>query len=131
MLTQALRVTRTGLDETRRALQALRATPLQDLGLRLGIQELAEAVAARGGLQLELDLQPMQGRMIPELEQCAYRVAQEALENVLRHANARRVSVLLRVAAGRLTLEVTDDAFVDLGERRRKIGSGHIGLPTC
>ena len=45
MLEQSLVTIRSGLDETRRALQALRATPLEDLGLALAIRTLAEEVA--------------------------------------------------------------------------------------
>jgi signal transduction histidine kinase len=109
MLDDALRVTRSGLDETRRTLGGLRATPLEDLGLPMAIRELAETVAARGGLRLETGLDAAVGPLEPEVEQCTYRVAQEALENVLRHANATRVSVSLRHEQGRLSLTVRDD----------------------
>ena len=47
MLEQALQMTREGLNETRRALQALRATPLEDLGLGPAVRELAKEIAAR------------------------------------------------------------------------------------
>ena len=116
MLERALSITRIGLDETRRALQALRATPLEDLGLALAIRNLAENVAARGALLLELDLPEQINDLAPEVEQCYYRVAQEALENVIVHANAQRVSVSLRQAEGRLTLEVSDDGLGFTGE---------------
>jgi signal transduction histidine kinase len=111
MLERALSITRIGLDETRRALQALRATPLEDLGLGLAIHDLAERTAERAGLSLELDVPELVRGLSPEVEQCYYRVAQEAMENVLQHADAKRLSVLLRQRDGLLTLEISDDGL--------------------
>lgn len=109
MLDRALTATRAGLEETRRALQDLRATPLEDLGLALAIRNLAEGVAGRSGLSLRLDVPEQVGTLAPEVEQCYYRIAQEALENVAKHAEARRVSVALRRTGQELILEVEDD----------------------
>jgi two-component system sensor histidine kinase UhpB len=58
-----------------------------------------------------LDVPKQMDNLPPEVEQCYYRVAQEALENVVRHADAQRVSVSLRQAGGRLTLQVSDDGL--------------------
>jgi signal transduction histidine kinase len=109
MLERALSITRIGLDETRRALQDLRASPLEDLGLGLAIRNLAEGVADRGDLALELDVPEHITNLSPEVEQCYYRVAQEALENVLRHANAQSISVSLWQRDGQLTMQFSDD----------------------
>jgi len=109
MLDRALSITRLGLSETRRSLQALRATPLEDLGLLLAIRELAESAASRGGLELDLDLAESLGSLAPEVEQCYYRVAQESLENVINHAQATRVSAMLRRLDEQLVLEIEDD----------------------
>ena len=111
MLERALAITRTGLDETRRALQSLRATPLEDMGLSLAVQELAESTTARAGLELRIKLPGPLGNLTPEVEQCFYRVAQEALENVIRHANATIVGVSLYRRDGQLTLEIEDDGM--------------------
>ncbi len=109
LLGRALSLARIGLDETRRALQALRAAPLEELGLVWAIRELAETVATAEGLQLTLDLPSLLGALPPEVEQCYYRVAQEALANVSKHARARHVSVSLTLAGSTLTLTITDD----------------------
>jgi signal transduction histidine kinase len=109
MLERALSITRIGLDETRRALQALRATPLDDMGLALAIRNLAETTAARGALSLALHVPESVNNVSPEVEQCYYRVAQEALENVIRHAEAHKIEVLLQQRARQLVLEVSDD----------------------
>jgi signal transduction histidine kinase len=109
MLDRALSITRIGLDETRGALRALRATPLEDMGLVLAIQSISEAAAERGALSLDLNLAQQLNHLMPEVEQCYYRVAQEALENVLKHAAAQHIAVSLRQEAGQLVLEVSDD----------------------
>jgi signal transduction histidine kinase len=111
MLERALSITRLGLDETRRALRALRATPLEEMGLVLATQHLAENIAAENGLSLELDLAKLSREPAPEVEQCYYRVLQEALDNVTRHANAQRITVSLHEASEELILEVSDDGL--------------------
>jgi signal transduction histidine kinase len=109
LLEQALATTRDGLAETRRALQALRASPLDDLGLDLAVRALAESAAARGHFVADIQIQETTNGFSPEVEQCVYRVAQEAVENVVQHANARRLAVHLAVRGKRATLTVADD----------------------
>lgn len=109
LLQQSLATTRSGLNETRRALQALRAGPLEDLGLALAIRNLAESVASRGGLKLSLDIPDRLENLSPELEQNIYRVAQEALENVSQHAQAKNVTVKLSKNNSRLELTISDN----------------------
>jgi signal transduction histidine kinase len=109
MLDNALRSTRSGLTEARRALQALRASPLEDLGLALAVSTLAESLAARAGLKLDVDVQHHLDHLAPEVEQCVYRVAQEALTNVARHADARSLHVGLTRGSEYLTLRIADD----------------------
>lgn len=69
MLEQSQAITRNGLYETRRALQALRASPLEDLGLSLSIRNLAESVAARNGLTLDLVIPERLENLSPDVEQ--------------------------------------------------------------
>ena len=109
MLERALTTTREGLSETRRAMQDLRASPLEDLGLGLAIGNLARNVAQRSHVALELHIANSLGALGPEVEQCYYRVAQETLENVTQHANAKWVSVSLAQAEEQLVLTITDD----------------------
>lgn len=109
MLEQALVTTRAGLSETRRAFQDLRATPLEDLGLALAIRSMAENAADRGALSLQLSIPGQIANLPPEVKQTYYRVAQEALENVVLHANAQQLSVSLKKSNRQLMLEVSDD----------------------
>jgi signal transduction histidine kinase len=124
-LASSRELTRSGLTETRRALQALRASPLEDLGLALAIRELAETTASRAGLKLALEVPEYLGEMRPEVEQSAYRIAEEALNNIARHADARRVRIRAERAGGQIRLEIIDD-----GRGFDQMGSpnGHYGL---
>lgn len=125
LLSKALAQTRSGLAETRRAMQSLRASPLDDLGLKLALQSLAEITAQRGGLRLDLDLVQMP-ELPPTIEQNLYRIAQEALSNVLKHANASRLLVSLQNMEGRIRLLVHDDGIgFDPAIARH---NGHFGL---
>ena len=101
---------RRGLTEARRALRDLRASPLQDVGLALALRELAETAAERTGATLELHVpEQLGGELPPAVEQGVYRIAQETLENVVRHAEPRLIVVRLERDAGNLAFTVEDD----------------------
>lgn len=109
ILDHALATTRDGLDETRRALKDMRASPLEDLGLARAVRTLARNTAERCGLQLTLRGPEDFGDLPPEVEHTYYRVAQEALENVVRHADAQTLLVGLTWEGRELVLTVEDD----------------------
>jgi signal transduction histidine kinase len=111
MLEQSLATTRNGLTETRRALQALRASPLEDLGLALALRNLAESITSRTGLNLDLEMPERLDldSLSPGVEQGIYRVAQEALENVAQHAQARHVRLSVAQENGHFAMTITDD----------------------
>lgn len=125
LLTKALAQTRSGLAETRRAMQSLRASPLDDLGLRLALHMLAETTAQRGGLKLDLHLEDIT-ELTPATEQNVYRIAQEALTNVLKHAGARQLAVILVKLEDKTQLVVRDDGvgFDTMVAQH----NGHFGL---
>jgi signal transduction histidine kinase len=110
MLDKADEAARTGLTEARRALQALRASPLQEGGLVNALRDLAEKAAERAGASLELHVpMQMEGSLSPAVEQGVYRIAQEALENVVRHAGAESVVLTLEQGHDRVKLTIEDD----------------------
>ena len=109
MLEDSLLATRTGLTESRKAIQALRASPLEDLGLTLALRNLAESAASRAGGILSLELPTDLEKLAPDGEQCIFRVAQESLENIVRHAEAQHITVQLVREEKSLRLNISDD----------------------
>jgi signal transduction histidine kinase len=108
-LKQTQELTRSGLDEARRALHALRASPIDELGLALALQRTAQTAAERAGVELSLALSQQLSGVPPDIEQHLYRVAEEALNNIVRHARARHVGLALERTAAALTLTIRDD----------------------
>lgn len=126
LLDKSLQATRSGLLETRRALKALRASPLDDLGLLLALRKMAEEAAARAGLKLDLSLPDQLATLSPDAEQAVYRVAQEAVANAVHHANAQKLTLHLSVNEGSVLLVVGDDG---LGfDAQQSETAGHFGL---
>ena len=127
-LEKSIEETRQGVQETRRALKALRASPLDDLGLTLAIRQLAESAAQSGNLTLDLSMPEQLPPLSPDVEQCLYRVAQEAVANVVYHANAEHLRVHLSYNGDGMSLLVQDDGR---GFDVKQVGrqSGHFGLP--
>jgi signal transduction histidine kinase len=96
----------------RELIAELRPAALDDLGLAPAIESLTQRQAGQGGfiaeLNLDLDLDS-QVRMSPETESVVYRIVQEALSNVVKHAEARRVTLSVRRLSDRVELAVEDD----------------------
>jgi two-component system sensor histidine kinase UhpB len=97
------------LDEVRRIARELRPEALDDLGLVNALITLCSRVDAQEGLRVERDLQGGIPTLSPDVELVIYRVAQESLTNVLRHAEASTATVSLEADADRVRLSVADD----------------------
>jgi two-component system NarL family sensor kinase len=110
------------LDEARGAIRGLRPTVLDDLGLAAAIESLA---ASAGRFHVELDLQACP--LAPHMEICLYRVAQEALQNAVKHSGADRVLVTLLVEGERVVLSVVDNGRGFDPSVQRRPGSYGIG----
>lgn len=116
-------------ESIRSILQRLRPRVLDELGLPAAVAWLTEDTAARSGLELEFAADPPDARLPAPLETALYRVTQEALSNVLRHAQARRVGVELALTDGRCTLLVQDDGVgLEGSGAARSTGAGCIGI---
>lgn len=119
---------RTGLDDVRRVARQLRPGVLEDLGLHAALAALATDVAAYGGPTVRRNFGPGLPGIGPDKELVVYRVAQEALTNVVRHAQATRVDLSLLQVGGDLVLEVADDGRGLPGPTDRVAGTGLRGM---
>jgi two-component system sensor histidine kinase UhpB len=108
-LRQAQEITRESLDEVRRLVRRLRPGVLEDLGLVSALTSLTTEFATHTGLRVVRRFDAGLPELDQETELVLYRVAQEALTNVARHAEAGRVEVSLRPADGTVVLAVADD----------------------
>jgi two-component system NarL family sensor kinase len=102
-LVRARELTRLTLDEARAAINGLRPPVLDDLGLTHALASLARSI---GAIEITVDLDDCQ---LPEhVEIALYRIAQEALQNVVKHAAARQATLELRQAGPQVWLRVSD-----------------------
>ncbi|MCX3289837.1 sensor histidine kinase [Streptomyces sp. NEAU-H22] len=102
-------ITRESLDEVRRLVRRLRPGVLDDLGLVSALTSLSEDFATHTRLLVTRSFDTDLPALAPETELVLYRVAQESLTNVARHADAGGVTVALRRADDSVVLTVTDD----------------------
>ncbi|GGY97649.1 histidine kinase [Streptomyces olivaceoviridis] len=124
-LHEAQEITRESLDEVRRLVRRLRPGVLDDLGLVSALTSLTEDFATHTGLRVSRRFDADLPALAPETELVLYRVAQESLTNVARHADAQRVTVALRHADDSVVLTVTDDGS---GIKAPREGAGIRGM---
>jgi signal transduction histidine kinase len=116
--------TQEALGEMRMLIYELRPPQLAEYGLAAALRARLKAVETRAGVETEFDTEG-DGRLAPDMEQDLYRLAQEGLNNVLKHAHASRVRVRLSVAIDRASLEIADDG---VGFDLARGGSDGFGL---
>jgi len=104
-----LALARRGLEESRQAIQSLRADPVETLGLVSALQDMLRAFQARTGVQTDLSVAGQKPDLTDDEAQSLFRIAEEALTNVERHAAARQVTVRLAFGADRIDLVIQDD----------------------
>jgi len=120
------------LEATRRSIDELRPQMLEDLGLRPALESLASRFARRNGIDCRFiaayDL-PADEAFPPELATCLYRVAQEALANVIKHAHATQVRIGMRPAPGGVLLRIADDGRgMSAGAQKKPSAFGLLGM---
>jgi two-component system sensor histidine kinase UhpB len=106
---EAQEATRRSVDEVRRIAQELRPELLEHLGLPSALKALATSFAERAGFELERDFARELPPLAPEAELAVFRVAQESLTNVARHAQASRVWLSLQPDGNNVVLRIVDD----------------------
>ncbi len=111
------------LDEARHAIGGLRPAILDDLGLTAGLTSLASSL----GTEVEIELELEACALPTHVETALYRISQEALQNVMKHAEAHHVRVGLQEdGAGRVVLTISDDGVGF--EPTQTVGSMSYGL---
>jgi signal transduction histidine kinase len=102
---------------------------LDDLGLEEALKAECEHVARQGDVRVDVDVQTVPSKLPQDVALCIFRVAQEALRNVIRHAHASVATVTLAMKNGGLNLEVKDNGHgFDLGERVDHPSLGHASM---
>jgi two-component system sensor histidine kinase UhpB len=129
----SVELARLALNESREMSRLLRPPVLDDLGLPAALSWLARTLEQRAGLRVELTLDGIEERLDPDLETLVFRLVQEALTNVLRHAGVDRAAVEVRHAGEGLELRVTDhgrgfDPQAALAPGAAATGSGLRGM---
>jgi two-component system sensor histidine kinase UhpB len=116
---------RMSLEEVRRVARRLRPGVLEDLGLMSALSALATDIAGHSGVHVRRRFAPGLPSLDEEAELVVYRVAQEALTNVSRHADARTVELSFSKQGEALLLRVADDGK---GIHGASEGSGVLGM---
>ncbi|MGA2192800.1 MAG: GAF domain-containing protein [Nitrospirota bacterium] len=122
------------LDSVRRLSFELRPSMLDDFGLSMVLGKLVSDFKKRSGIEVEFIEEGPEGRLLPQVEVVLYRVVQEALTNVLKHARATRVAVSLRKdpEKGMVSLLIEDNgtgfSITPDGHAKDSKGFGLMGI---
>ncbi len=119
-------LTRSSMDDLRRSLANLRAPGLGDQPLAATLRTLTAEIAQRAGLNISSQLDEAADRLPPRVVEALWRVSQEGLANVEKHARAQDASLRLRLLPGWVELKVEDNGL-GLPEQPEQM-PGHYGL---
>lgn len=108
-LVDAAEAVREGLDGARRVAHALRPEILEQLEFGGALANLGRRMGAAADLDVAVTVPPALPRMTEDVELAIYRIAQEAMTNVVRHARASRAVLAVRIEGGTLMLNINDD----------------------
>jgi signal transduction histidine kinase len=125
-LEDCLLLAKDAISKIREMSQFLRPTMLDDFGLGPSLQWLAESFTQRTGIEVQTHID-FDRRVDPAIETHVFRIAQEALTNVVRHSGATRVELTLMQIDAHLKLIVSDNGHGLMNSRRGR-GLGLIGM---
>jgi len=126
-VTEVRDLVRSTLQDVRQLAVDLRPTALDDFGLVAALERLTASFSESTRIAVDFEAHLPQ-RLTPELETALYRIVQEALTNIVKHARARRVSVVLARKPGSVTAVIEDDGIgFDVGSARAD-GLGLVGM---
>jgi len=128
-LARAMATLDDGVNAKRRIVEELRPTLLDNLGLGAAIEWQANEACARAGLASEVHVPKEDEPLPPAAAITLFRIAQEALTNVIRHAEAKRVTIDLARSREEITLRIADDGVgIAEAESRSRLSHGISGM---
>jgi signal transduction histidine kinase len=116
------------LQDVRRLAVQLRPKALDDFGLVAAVEHLVQTFSEATAIRVDLEAQLGDKRLPAEVETTLYRIVQEALTNIVKHAGASRVSILLVRRSGSATVVIEDDGQGFDPADLREEGMGIIGM---
>lgn len=124
-IADALEAVRHTIERVRQLSLNLRPLQLDDLGLAAALRSHLDRQAGLARLTPHIEIEAAPGKLAPDVETACFRVAQEAINNIVRHAAAGNVWLRLFAAGERLALSVRDDGRgFDVAAARRRAGAG-------
>lgn len=126
----SISIVEVALQQVRSLSLDLRPSLLDDLGLVAALRWYVDRQSQRGKITGELIVEPLEIKLLPNLETTCFRIVQEALTNIVRHAKAQKVTVELRQQETQLQLIIRDDGigFDVQAARKRATQGGSLGL---
>jgi PAS domain S-box-containing protein len=121
-------------DEVRRLIYALRPTVLDDLGLPAALRSCAANSLGAAGIEVHAEIVGEERRLTPQVEIAIFRIAQEAMTNIVRHARADSTYISLEFKEKSVALQIEDDGIgFDLSEESSSTdlsrrGAGLLGM---
>jgi signal transduction histidine kinase len=130
LYTENIRIVEDALQQVRSLATALRPSMLDDLGLAPALKWMADQSASRGGFAVSFHQERTTGRLASDIETACFRIVQEALTNITRHAHASQVDISLQRDGPDLLLQVHDDGvgFDTAAMRERASSGGSLGV---
>ena len=119
---------RSTLRDVRRLAVELRPTALDDFGLVPALERLTDSFAEQTGISVDFQASLTSGRLPTEIETALYRIVQESLTNIVKHARAGSVSVVLTRKEDAVSVVVEDDGVGFEPGRPRDGGIGLLGM---
>ena len=114
--------------EINRLAWEIRPTSLDDLGLQTAVEQLVQEWCERSKLTFDLQLMLNDRRLPPAVETAFYRVLQETINNVVKHANATKVGIILEANENEVSLIVEDDGKGFVWDQMAESSSSRLGL---
>jgi two-component system NarL family sensor kinase len=115
----------TAINEVRHISHNLRPSALDDIGLEAALNTLLQDFKAHSGVDTQASLTTQSGKLKSEVATTLYRVAQESLTNIEKHAHANQVTVILQQMGNMLQLIIRDDGVgFDVNVKLRRSGIG-------